>query len=1145
MESLSRYMQPGEALDAARKVAQVEELQNWSRQTPVMEPEEEQGYQVGRERIIQIAEKSQDGDEAAEMIRHLLEKTPSAQNDRDRGRLRAFNDALNTLTGNEYAGTPMGMGSPPAAQDTKVDQGNDNTQMGPSGVGDHREMKNVAPMDYVGPMRTSALPPERLQELGYNYATGGQIDPFEFLEEEERNPFWEGFYRGVQEKRNTTMGSFWKRASDQDEIIIYRGLYFSLDHPIQSVAEIPLRREDIGVYWTPDRTSAEGFAFTQYSEGTYQNGKLTPPEGQYVYSVILSAFVDPMNIEFDSSSIPTYTDMYEYFGGRPTQEQKEQFALDNGFNSYQELSATDQFQWEGESEVTIRKGAEITLAEIEVYDITTWDPETGKAELLFSEEIYDTVTASMMNSFWKDAGGDINDYIGKGKRVPDYKPPRPGGSVRGIGVGDEVVSTYGGRYGNSGIVQKIDYETNTAIVGVEGMGNETVPLDGLVVINKGRDSGERDMESLDTLREFDYGRLYASRKKRALRFWKGAIDDAEFGAMWGEDKGGSFQRGDIVEIRTGYGGTRTGEVIGPNMYGGQETGLYDVILHSSKGTGVYAPSQMTLIDHNDGTLYYFDRGTYVQLTKVPGNLEGATGARVGARGIISGEDRWQPGNYEVDLLDAPAAYSIPGSCLEEIPDPEIPNPLGDDDPGFTPYPKNSRQLSAFRRRPLKDIFWSNSKQAGPVDWMMRHTDRRGMAEGSIYIAPAYVGNGYLGTKSYESYTPEDINRALDPTYGIYQITVEGDIPLQEGLANREVALEYAQKFYSPDGTVYEMKNPIANFNLFEKISSFWKEAQPNQNSFFDDHPVTPPQDETLHTSPLGVEDSIHPPGPASPGVGPGGTLQEPVSDPIDNFYRSQEGYEPDTYQPPDVDRIWHPDLSAYTYVDEAGGSTGAQIVADPDGLQYAMKRGADPGHLMEESYADDVYRAAGLNVPPSNVYRDENGDPAKVSQWIYGRSLRELMHRGDPGADQVIQDLKDGYAVDALIGNWDVVGLDFDNVKLGDDGITYRIDNGGSFRRRAQGDPKPSGAWSCEVTEIYTLRDSDRNHSAGSVFGDLDDQEIASQIARHILPNRNKILAVIPEDLQEMINCRIDYMAQWAGLDPYSYQMGTTGSFWS
>lgn len=232
--------------------------------------------------------------------------------------------------------------------------------------------------------------------------------------------------------------------------------------------------------------------------------------------------------------------------------------------------------------------------------------------------------------------------------------------------------------------------------------------------------------------------------------------------------------------------------------------------------------------------------------------------------------------------------------------------------------------------------------------------------------------------------------------------------------------------------------------------------------------------------------------------------------------------------------LWPENLSAYRQVASLGGSTGARLVEDGEGLRYVMKRGggADPsGHLMEEAHADDAYRALGLAVPESKIYEGPGGEPVKVARFVSGKTLKELEAGGEgERAARVREELKKGFAADALLGNWDVVGLEHDNVILDDFGTVYRVDNGGSLRRRAMGTPKPPGAWSEKVGELHSMRDPTRK--AGAVFAGLPDSEVTLQVKHRVLPARKQLLRALPQDLRGIVNARIDHLEAWAASNP-------------
>jgi len=226
-------------------------------------------------------------------------------------------------------------------------------------------------------------------------------------------------------------------------------------------------------------------------------------------------------------------------------------------------------------------------------------------------------------------------------------------------------------------------------------------------------------------------------------------------------------------------------------------------------------------------------------------------------------------------------------------------------------------------------------------------------------------------------------------------------------------------------------------------------------------------------------------------------------------------------------RAWPGDPSGLRHVGDLGGSTGADLMEGADGELFVVKRGADPGHVREETLADEAYRALGVSVPDGGL-RHDGGRVAKVSAYIEGVSLQQLLLAGRREAEHVASELRGGFAADALLANWDVVGEDFTNPILGEDGTVYRVDNGSALRRRARGGTKPADAFSGEVRELCTMRERLVNPAAAYVFSALTDGEIARQILGYVFPNRDAVLSVLPAGLRRTVGARIDHMEAWA-----------------
>ena len=110
---------------------------------------------------------------------------------------------------------------------------------------------------------------------------------------------------------------------------------------------------------------------------------------------------------------------------------------------------------------------------------------------------------------------------------------------------------------------------------------------------------------------------------------------------------------------------------------------------------------------------------------------------------------------------------------------------------------------------------------------------------------------------------------------------------------------------------------------------------------------------------------------------------------------------------------------------------------------------------------------------------------------------------------------------DCLLANWDVIGLNYDNIRIDvDTKAVWRIDNGSGLEYRAQGGLK-GDRFSSDVGELTSLRDPAVNPQAALIFGTITEEEIIRQIDE-ILLKREALLAVIPDHLKEIMGKRLD-----------------------
>ena len=187
-----------------------------------------------------------------------------------------------------------------------------------------------------------------------------------------------------------------------------------------------------------------------------------------------------------------------------------------------------------------------------------------------------------------------------------------------------------------------------------------------------------------------------------------------------------------------------------------------------------------------------------------------------------------------------------------------------------------------------------------------------------------------------------------------------------------------------------------------------------------------------------------------------------------------------------------PDLSTLKKISALGGSTGATLMQSPDGRRFVVKRGNSAEHIRDEFAADEIYRALGANVPEATLVETPQG-PTKIAEFIEGQSLKAALAAAKGKArEQLLDKVRSGFAADALLGNYDVIGMDLDNILVSPDGKVWRIDNGGSLDWRAQG--KKKTVWDQYPTEIWTMRDPAINPSSATIFGTLDIYDIARQI---------------------------------------------------
>lgn len=208
--------------------------------------------------------------------------------------------------------------------------------------------------------------------------------------------------------------------------------------------------------------------------------------------------------------------------------------------------------------------------------------------------------------------------------------------------------------------------------------------------------------------------------------------------------------------------------------------------------------------------------------------------------------------------------------------------------------------------------------------------------------------------------------------------------------------------------------------------------------------------------------------------------------------------------------------------ERAGGTTGAVWAKAKDGTEYVVKTyGGDENRVATELLGNAIYRTLGVRVPEAGVLMVEK-KPAVAARKVEG----EVKHWDDPDVE-----LAQGFMADALLANWDVVGLTQDNVLWGPDG-PVRVDQGGTLEYRAQGGTKEYGPVPSEVWSMAGPK--------GQAFGtmlltpELKRQE-AEAIAEKLTPGAiDELVDAAPfkdakmrERVRENLKARVEWMGKY------------------
>jgi 8-oxo-dGTP pyrophosphatase MutT (NUDIX family) len=170
---------------------------------------------------------------------------------------------------------------------------------------------------------------------------------------------------------------------------------------------------------------------------------------------------------------------------------------------------------------------------------------------------------------------------------------------------------------------------------------------------------------------------------------------------------------------------------------------------------------------------------------------------------------------------------------------------------------------------------------------------------------------------------------------------------------------------------------------------------------------------------------------------------------------------------------------------EQEGSNKGAWFTDGKGSDFYVKEGKTPDHAVSEHIAQQLYALAGIDTPSTAIIEGDSegfAGPVILSKHVPDGTVA----------------MKDGFVIDAWLGNWDVAGLHNDNF-LGTPEAAIRIDFGGALRYRAQGGKKGSAGtegFGVSVRELKTLRDPEINPQAAELFKGITNEDIIEQAGK-------------------------------------------------
>jgi len=191
------------------------------------------------------------------------------------------------------------------------------------------------------------------------------------------------------------------------------------------------------------------------------------------------------------------------------------------------------------------------------------------------------------------------------------------------------------------------------------------------------------------------------------------------------------------------------------------------------------------------------------------------------------------------------------------------------------------------------------------------------------------------------------------------------------------------------------------------------------------------------------------------------------------------------------------------------GSNSGGLKKDSDGNLFYIKHESSE-RSKSEVFATNIYKEAGINVPDVELI-NYNGTLATKSKWLDNPITHTAFSDSPPEQLLNSPDVKDGFFVDVLLGNYDVAGANYDNL-VESNGRIYRVDNGGTFQHRAKSTELKQNYhdWDGDyVEELSSMMDTQYN--SGKIFSTMTDDDI-KRASDNLLKLTNSKIEAITEN---------------------------------